>query len=689
MLKAFLQKPTADELLFAFKCLLAASLALYIALKIGLPRPFWAPMATCIIAQSMTASSVFVRASSRLIGTLFGTVASVLLLVTFINYTFLLCFLIALWVGFCMYFSMLKRTTDSYVFIVAGFTVPVIIYGIVGDVNFINIQYITDMAIARAEETGIGFMSAILIHSTIFPKTIGPVALQRMDTVWKDIRQWIDLVLRGKASKTDSLRLNAARIITDLRLQSANLPYDSSSERWAVANIRLLQDRLTAMIPVISSIEDSIATLKKAGKLSGYWEYLLDNIAVWIQQEKNTPQSAQWLRERIRNGLPEITPQSTWDEVTLIHLASDLGKLITYCENRADQRHAIDACIRGNAGKAPKAIPVPLATLHKDRRLALLISASAVFTITVVSLMWVASGWNAGFCAPMMTSIFFLSFVRNDNSVAALKKVLLFTIYSLPPAGIYLLIVMYSTHSFEMLMLLLAPCIIIAGIYMARPSTGLGATIFMMGVWSTTTMYDLDMANATSFMNGQVFAQCFGVMMALLSAMIFRSFDAEWTTRRLLNSIAEEISHLAQSVKTPPVIQTTVRMIDRICMIAPRLSGLGHEKENITSYLFRELRIGVNMVYLMHMRSRLEKNGIDIQPLLQTLSTHFTTKRSRETDDRDTVLKQIDGTLQEVCNMSSPIRKNAAIAALTGIRHDLFPDAPPYYPQTLVPKEIV
>lgn len=688
MLKAFLQKPTADELLFAFKCFLAASLALYIALRLGLPRPFWAPMATCIIAQSMSAGSVFVRASSRLIGTLVGTVVSVLLLVSFINYTFLLCFLIALWVGICMYFSMLKRTTDSYVFVVGGFTVPVIIYGIIGDVNAINIQYIMDMAIARAEETGIGFMSAILIHSTVFPKTIGPAAIKRMDTVWKDICQWIGLILRGEPSATHSPQLNAAQIITDLRLQSANLPFDSSSERWAVANIRLLQDRLTVMIPVISSIENSIAALKKADKLPGYWEYLLDNIAVWVQQDKNTPQSAQWLRERIRHGLPKITPRSTWDEVALIHLASDLGKLISYCESRADQRRAIDECIKGHATRAPKAVPVPLATLHKDRRLALLISASAVFTITAVSLMWVISGWNAGFCAPMMTSIFFLSFVRNDNSIAALKKVLLFTIYSLPPAGVYLLIVMYSAHSFEMLMLLLAPCIIIAGIYMARPSTGLGATIFMMGVWSTTTMYDLDMANATSFMNGQVFAQCFGVLMALVFARIFRSFDAEWTTRRLLNSIAEEIARLAQSVKSPPVIQTTVRMIDRISILAPRLSGLGTEKESVISRLFRELRIGTNIVYLMHMRSRLERNGIDIQPLLQTLSAHFA-KSAHETGGQHTVLEQIDRTLQKVCHMSSPIRQNAAIAALTGIRRDLFPEASPYYPQTLIPKEIV
>ena len=687
MWKAYLQKPTSGELLFALKCFLAATLALYIALRIGLPRPFWAPMATCIISQSM-AGSVFVRGLSRLVGTLVGVVASIFLLMSFVNYTLLLSFLIALWVGGCMYFSILKITTDAYAYTVAGFTVPVIIFGVLGDLNFIHVQYITDMAIARAEETGIGFFCAILVHSLVFPQNIGPVVVKRMDQVWKDIRQWIQLVLTGETPVGNTPRLTAARIITDLRLLSANLPHDASNERWAVANIRLLQDRLTVMIPLVSSIEDSVLTLKKADKLPDYWRYLLDNVAVWIQQDTCSPESAQWLRERIKNGTPVITPQAAWDEALLVHLATDLEKLISFCESRADQRRAIDDCLHGVASGAPKAVPVPLSALHKDRRLAFFVSASAVFSIMLASLLWVASGWNAGFCAPMMTSIFYLSFIRNDNSVAALKKVLLFTIYSLPLAGFYLLIVMYSTHSFETLMLLLAPCILIVGVFMARPATGFGMTILMMGIWSTTTMYDLDMANATSFINGQVFAQCLGIVMALVSAMIFRSFDAEWTTKRLLESVRKDIVRLAGSAKSPPVIQTTVRMIDRISLIAPRLAGLGTEKDNVISSLFKQMRIGMNMVYLMHMRSRLERNGVAIQPLLEELSAYFG-KSSHAENEQDVMLSRIDGLLQQVFIMPSRIRQNAAVAALTGIRHDLFPEAAPYSPHSLVLKESV
>lgn len=170
------------------------------------------------------AGSVYVRGMSRLVGTLFGTVASVFLLISFVNYTVLLCFLIALWVGVCMYFSMLKRTTDAYVYTVAGFTVPVIIFSVLGDINFINVHYITDMAIARAEETGIGFVSAILIHGLIFPRHVGSTVINQMDTVRKDIRQWIATILRGNTPLGNAPRLNAARIITDLRVLSANLP---------------------------------------------------------------------------------------------------------------------------------------------------------------------------------------------------------------------------------------------------------------------------------------------------------------------------------------------------------------------------------------------------------------------------------------------------------------------------------
>ena len=53
------------------------------------------------------------------------------------------------------------------------------------------------------------------------------------------------------------------------------------------------------------------------------------------------------------------------------------------------------------------------------------------------------------------------------------------------------------------------------------------------------------------------------------------------------------------------------------------------------------------------------------------------------------MLEQVCNMLQSVCNMPSSIRQNTAIAALTGIRRDLFPDASPYYPQTLVFKEAV
>lgn len=84
----------------------------------------------------------------------------------------------------------------------------------------------------------------------------------------------------------------------------------------------------------------------------------------------------------------------------------------------------------------------------------------------------------------------------------------------------------------------------------------------------------------------------------------------------------------------------------------------------MSSHAFsRELRIGTNIVYLMHMRSRLERNGIDIQPLLQILSAHFAEKRSRNGWKKYRFWNRSIGLCRKSVIMFFPhSRQNAAIA---------------------------
>ena len=100
-------------------------LAYYVALQIGLMRPFWAVVTSYIVAQPH-AGAVRSKAIYRVGGTLLGGSAAVILVPTFVNEPFALSVALALWLGLCLYLSLLDRTPRAYIFLLAGYTASII-----------------------------------------------------------------------------------------------------------------------------------------------------------------------------------------------------------------------------------------------------------------------------------------------------------------------------------------------------------------------------------------------------------------------------------------------------------------------------------------------------------------------------------------------------------------------------------
>ncbi|HEY1410912.1 MAG TPA: FUSC family protein, partial [Rhodopila sp.] len=117
--------PGTNQWLFAVKTFAAAMLALYIAVSIGLDRPYWAMATVYVIAQPL-AGSLRSKAAFRLIGTLVGASATVVLVPNLVDAPELLSAALALWVGICLYIALLDRTPRSYVFMLAGYTAALI-----------------------------------------------------------------------------------------------------------------------------------------------------------------------------------------------------------------------------------------------------------------------------------------------------------------------------------------------------------------------------------------------------------------------------------------------------------------------------------------------------------------------------------------------------------------------------------
>jgi uncharacterized membrane protein YccC len=117
--------PSWRDWLFSAKVFAAAMLALFVAMALELPRPYWA-MATVYVVSHPLTGATRSKAVYRIGGTLLGAAAAVILIPLFVNAPTLLCLVVALWTGSLLSISLLDRTPRSYLFMLSAYTLPMI-----------------------------------------------------------------------------------------------------------------------------------------------------------------------------------------------------------------------------------------------------------------------------------------------------------------------------------------------------------------------------------------------------------------------------------------------------------------------------------------------------------------------------------------------------------------------------------
>jgi uncharacterized membrane protein YccC len=154
-------------IVFSLKTFAAAMLALVIALWVDLPHPYWA-MATVYITSQPLAGATSSKSFYRVLGTLIGAAATVAIVPNLVNAPELLCLVIALWLGVCLYLSLIDGTPRSYIFMLAGYSVALIGFPAVSDP-----ASMFDTALARVEEITLGIICASLVSTVVFPRSVG------------------------------------------------------------------------------------------------------------------------------------------------------------------------------------------------------------------------------------------------------------------------------------------------------------------------------------------------------------------------------------------------------------------------------------------------------------------------------------------------------------------------------------
>lgn len=668
------------EGLFSVKCLIAAVLAYYIALRIGLTRPYWAVTTSYIVAQPL-AGAVLSKAVFRVAGTVLGATAAVILVPNLVNAPELLSLGLALWLGLCLYISLLDRTPRAYVFLLAGYTASII-----GFPSVAAPDAIFTTAVLRVEEITIGILCGSLIHGFVFPQTVTATLLQRVDAILIDAERWSRDSLGGKGDTAlDRDRRRLALDINELHQLSVHLPFDTARLLPRVRTLRALQAELSMLLPLASAVDDRIRELLRGADAPRPEALtLIEDVRRWLVAAPPRPErdpTADALIARTRALEPPVVEPLLWRDALRLSMLARLGELIDAHRNARDLLDQMRSPSR--AALSPSVATLLARTarrpLHRDRGIALRAAAGTIATILLGCLFWISTGWPDGAGAVLIAGVCCALFGNTDDPAPSITKFFYGTVIGLVVAAVYAYAIIPRVTDFVTLIAVLAPAMLVGGVFLARPGTMLVTLGALLGGLNTVGLNDRYGGAFDTFLNGGI-SQLIGTFFAVVTVGLFQTIGADTAARRLIRAGWRELAQRSDAAGKPDAAGWIARMLDRIGLLAPRLALQGEDPGKPLLDALTDLRVGVAIGELRQLR--IDGSPVDattITPVLQGVGAHYRSLRpERPSAPAALLLTRLDTALNGLALGEAPERRRASVLALTSLRRNLFPAAPGY-----------
>jgi uncharacterized membrane protein YccC len=616
--------PTGREWLLSAKTFAAALLAFYTALAVGLPRPYWAFATAYIVSNALTGATRS-KGLYRIVGTLIGATAAVLVLPLLVDTPLLLSLFISVWTGTLLYLSFLDRLPSNYVYMLSAYTLPMIALPMVQAPD-----QVFPFAVSRSEEILLGIVSASLVSSLILPGKAAPVLQARFRAWLGDAGRWATGLLRSEASGTPR---DAATMVSSHRLAAdvlaldqfiSHLRYDTDSTDL-VRMARELRMRLGLLLPTLSSLSTAVRALRASP--AGVPEDLgtkMDAIADWVAAPPSAEADArgEQLQQRLRElALEQKGASLSWEGLLLRHVMKRLEGLVQlWRDGQALQR------MMGEGRLDPRWVPAyerwtfSPSVRHHDRGMQIF-SALSVCTVTFLAcVLWIYSGWSDGAGMVIMCAVTSCFFAAQDEPAPAQRAFVIANMLCLAVGLVLLFVVLPAVHEFETLALALAPIFLFIGTLVARPAFGvlaMGLTVTLATGLSLSDAYNADFG---IFVNSSL-SSAAGSLLALLWTLLTRPFGASLSLRRLLQATWSDLARTASGRQSGDLDELRARMIDRLGQLMPRLAsstGL-HGTDGLP-----ELRAGLSAVMLQREKPALpEAAQRKLQAALDALELHY------------------------------------------------------------------
>ncbi|WP_414904438.1 FUSC family protein [Pseudomonas sp. IT-P260] len=589
--------PPARDWFYGVRTFAASMIALYIALLMQMPRPYWA-MATVYIVSSPFLGPTSSKALYRAIGTFLGAAAAVLFVPMFVQSPYVLVVVIALWTGILLFLSLHLRTANNYALMLAGYTLPLIALPTVD-----NPLAVWDVAEARTEEIFLGIAVAAVVGAMFWPRRLAPVFNDAVGKWFADATTYsLKFLSRDvQPEQIATLRMAMVANFNSLELMIGQLPHEGARPQ-TVRNTKELRGRMIHLLPVIDALEDSLYALeRRTPELVEKFAPLLTATREWLGH--NDADLARWqaLKDQLQALQPSCEALEDRKQLLFSNAIYRLGEFIDLWQDCRSLQDAI-LCERQDSWRAVyRHWRLGRLTPFLDRGMMLYSVASTVLAIIVASVLWILLGWPDGGSAVILAAVACSFFASMDDPAPQIYRFFFWTGMSVLFASLYLFLILPNLHDFPMLVLAFAVPFICVGTLTVQPRFFLGMLLTLVNTSSFISIQGAYDADFFAFVNSNL-AGPLGLLFAFIWTLIARPFGVELAAKRLTRFSWKDIVRMTEPANLAEHRHLGVQLLDRLMQHLPRLAMTGQD----TGIAMREVRVGLNLLDLLAYTPRVE-----------------------------------------------------------------------------------
>jgi len=528
---------------FAIKTVLGGGLALWLALRWGLEQPSWALMTAFIVAQPLS-GMVVQKGLARLVGTLVGTIMSVVFMGLFAQAPWLFLLALALWLGVCTGCSTLLRSAWSYSFVLAGYTVAIIALPALS-----HPLGVFDQAVARCTEISLGITCATAASALLWPLRVERQLADQARAAWQSGMQAARATLAGDAQARKGLLEILGKIVA-VDAQREHAWFEGSLGRQRARAISGLSQKLLMLLRISRSVRRQWKQLEpQEAEALQPW---MDEVQQALAADSATLQA---LRPRVLDASHDLRISSA-QSYCLARFALLLDTALAACA-------ALAAVQEGRAAADPPRTLAP----HRDLSLAMVFGARSALAFLAVACFWLATAWPAASGALLLTCVVCSLFASRENGAQIGMSFLRGIFLAVPTAFVIGEIFLPQWSSFAMLCMAMGVPLFLGALCMAKPPLYATATSFCLHFVVLVSPLNAMKYDVSAFFNNAQ-AMMIGVGAAVLAFKLLILRNPAWHSRRLLAATLDDLVRLTHRNLRGAESWFGGRMADRLLQLA-------------------------------------------------------------------------------------------------------------------------